>query len=538
MAFLTLRKCDSSPELIGKIVTIKDASASERWKVEVEGQVLEVSPSGLELRYATDVQELRSSEVILEGLASKPELNGQRAKLGSFLAHRQRWKVLVDKKTMLLRSQALTLVESGKAVVDPVGVDACSLQSEKGLFAMRDMKAGQIIMEEEPFIASPMHQNFSEQVKNHADAFLSASDEQRKKALSLHPNASVRISQDTANRSGSWVRTSDAKEGMKTLGLDKSVPAARQADVWKFLAVMQANAYAMGNNTHALFDNLCRANHSCTPSAVRFDQGSNKVLVAVRDILAGDEISINYLSDTQILEPISHRKNFLDKFGFDCCCQSCARQLDTTRAFACAHYPKCGGICIVADGVLSSCSLCQKKAGPKFTAGRLKEEADLIHEMAEFDSNPFMMGMQGSASLEQLIGRAEASLSPLHWAVARLHLIASDYYQQVQDFKRALQHMSSELQFWEFHLDRPSQQAAWKRKMRADVLTSTGNFAMAFNEYCLALKEIQTVMPTDSHYCNTIKENLQEVLQFRRPPKKPTVSGGYGGAGAPPCPQQ
>lgn len=262
---------------------------------------------------------------------------------------------------------------------------------------------------------------------------------------------------------------------------------------------------------------------------MRYDVGNGKCLLALHDISAGEEISINYLSDTQLLTPRPFREDSIRPWGFACACPRCSQQTDDMRFFTCPK--RCGGNCTVEGEHLSACKSCQAKHAQGSAKKMFAEEKTLVESVMQFDKNPFLIGANPGI-LEKLIIAGEVALSPMHWIMGRLHDCASSYFQQVQNPQKALQHMTSELAFWESHMKRPSQQAAWKRKLRADVMTSLGNFPMAFREYSTALAEITMVMPTKCHHCDTIHENLQETLAFR------TREELQAGPGAEGCQQQ
>ena len=71
------------------------------------------------------------------------------------------------------------------------------------------------------------------------------------------------------------------------------------------MRVMQSNAFASEDGQFALFIWLCRANHSCSPNAVRNEHDGGKSLIAVRDLEEGEEITITYLSDVWELDHAS-----------------------------------------------------------------------------------------------------------------------------------------------------------------------------------------------------------------------------------------
>ncbi len=65
------------------------------------------------------------------------------------------------------------------------------------------------------------------------------------------------------------------------------------------------------------------ANHSCEPCAAVAWRGDGRVqLTALRDIDAGDEVTISYIDERQ---PLEARRKELQDYGFVCRCTRCLR---------------------------------------------------------------------------------------------------------------------------------------------------------------------------------------------------------------------
>lgn len=85
-------------------------------------------------------------------------------------------------------------------------------------------------------------------------------------------------------------------------------------------------AVVLTANQHGFFPRLARVNHSCAPNATTqpTEQPMQLLsLVATRAIAAGEEITINYLSDDAARRPVSLRSEILENFGFRCMCALC-----------------------------------------------------------------------------------------------------------------------------------------------------------------------------------------------------------------------
>ncbi|CAE8642188.1 unnamed protein product [Polarella glacialis] len=107
-----------------------------------------------------------------------------------------------------------------------------------------------------------------------------------------------------------------------------------------FLRVLRVNGIEVPGGRTGLYARGCRANHSCRPSARLCISDSGRLrLVALRPIEAGEEITVSYMAESDLLRPSSSRRKLLDlTWGFQCTCARCAGPDDrrTLRCPACA----------------------------------------------------------------------------------------------------------------------------------------------------------------------------------------------------------
>lgn len=68
-------------------------------------------------------------------------------------------------------------------------------------------------------------------------------------------------------------------------------------------------------------------NHSCCPNAKAFkreeDRDGQAVIIAVRQISVGEEITISYIDEDL---PYEERQALLADYGFKCCCPKCIKE--------------------------------------------------------------------------------------------------------------------------------------------------------------------------------------------------------------------
>ncbi|KAL0929781.1 uncharacterized protein CTRU02_215211 [Colletotrichum truncatum] len=109
-------------------------------------------------------------------------------------------------------------------------------------------------------------------------------------------------------------------------------------DAYNIEARLRTNSYAVsggptedwpGSDYDAMFAvhaNISKINHSCRPNAAPqwdWDLFAHN-LYAVRDVAAGEEITISYLGANYALLPSQERKQYLNSsLGFDCVCDHC-----------------------------------------------------------------------------------------------------------------------------------------------------------------------------------------------------------------------
>merc|ERR1711907_48618 len=77
--------------------------------------------------------------------------------------------------------------------------------------------------------------------------------------------------------------------------------------------------------------------HSCFPNAIgKYDGSGNNVCRSRRDIKAGEEVSLSYVAEEDLVKPIPYRRWDLWKNKhFWCDCERCSGARDFCRGFKC-----------------------------------------------------------------------------------------------------------------------------------------------------------------------------------------------------------
>ncbi len=186
---------------------------------------------------------------------------------------------------------------------------------EKCLVAARDASIGAVLLQEDAVFTTSAETQTAELAKELAA--LAADLQDQLLMLCRHNRAA-----------------SDMREAMEKAaqGCDKTLA---------LLEVFSVNSVGTPKGGSGLYLRCSRCNHSCSPNAYfRLSKdGQHLTLVARRPIMAGVEITISYLPETDLLHPQRHRQDILKNWGFTCHCGRCCHE--DLRSFIC---PSCHGV--------------------------------------------------------------------------------------------------------------------------------------------------------------------------------------------------
>merc|ERR1719362_578186 len=246
-----------------------------------------------------------------------------------------------------------------------------------------------------------------------------------------------------------------------------------------------------GDVSCAVYQACSRFNHSCEPNiGRRFDADGCMSLHTLRDIEAGEEMTISYLGDAELLQNTERRRWQLQPWGFRCSCPRCEDLVDPTRVF---HCTSCGDGLVLAGSQLDdlsgrTCELCSAEMSATCAASSIVTEQSALIELEVGLAALQVTDMSSShgegtgranlneslVRLEEQIRRFAAHLAPEHWVMAALHDTAQRLCQQVGQLSRAVPHLESKLQFLNSTVapaqPLPLQLPEWDRETCQDLL--------------------------------------------------------------------
>mmetsp|Transcript_52811 Transcript_52811/g.153639 ORF Transcript_52811/g.153639 Transcript_52811/m.153639 type:complete len:500 (+) Transcript_52811:80-1579(+) len=180
----------------------------------------------------------------------------------------------------------------------------------------------------------------------------------------------------------------------------------------RFHRILRVNGINLPTGCGGVFPTGSRANHSCRPNALLRTSSDRLRIIAVRQVLAGEEVTVSYLSEDSLLQPTAERRRRLEAWGFHCGCERCA-SADDTRSLGCPTCAAGGSQGQVSPGDGGSWGPC-RACGSSGTAALLERcETDWLmrHESLPFLECQVLYGVRNRRYAAGSAGRRETAPS-------------------------------------------------------------------------------------------------------------------------------
>lgn len=164
-----------------------------------------------------------------------------------------------------------------------------------GVFALRDLDIGDIVMREAPILKIDP----PDYVRGTGYPMSQVTELVRREFENLSPIAQEEVMSLT------YHATADEEATMDKLGI-----------------IFRTNAYNTDDQI-GLFPKIARINHSCRPNTSYYwsNKLNRRVVYASRKIKRGEEFFVSYIG---LLSAHEERQKRLDRYGFKCACEACA----------------------------------------------------------------------------------------------------------------------------------------------------------------------------------------------------------------------
>lgn len=212
-----------------------------------------------------------------------------------------------------------------------------------------------------------------------------------------------------------------------------------------------------------LYNRISMCSHSCDPTCCwSYGEDDAFVLRARVNLNAGDELTISYLQDEDLLKGTTVRQMKLQNWRFTCACTRCALPVDTGRGFRCR---KCRIGYIFADlaGKITSCQVCMSTPSQE-------DMKMLLHFEEEYVARVESMDKTDVADV-QIVYEAALDIFERHWI---LYTMDTYLWEACREKKTpdAIEHQRRRVEFHEHYYNRPTFILAWCHEELGDCLQS------------------------------------------------------------------
>lgn len=237
------------------------------------------------------------------------------------------------------------------------------------------------------------------------------------------------------------------------------------------LQVWPLNAFGHSSDPNGLviYNKISYLAHSCDASACWHHHGEDLfTLRSRRKLKPGDELTISYLGEGDLLAPTHKRRELLRNWSFHCECSRCILTEDHARGFLCkvCHF---GMVSFYYDRVTQTlnsipCTMCEYK----FTSQDVEEYLDLerayVARVETIDPSDL-------ADI-QLVYNHARNVFKQHWCIYQLQTLLFECYKERGIFDQTRYYMQQRLVYVDQVMKRPLYCVAFMYEEFADMLVA------------------------------------------------------------------
>ena len=276
------------------------------------------------------------------------------------------------------------------------------------------------------------------------------------------------------------------------------------------------NSFGHHTDTDALcmYDTTSTMAHSCSPSAVwHFGADDAFCLRARVSLKPGDEITISYLGDEDLLRSVPERRKRTQGWLFACQCDRCLSPIDYSRGFRC---PTCfiGAVYMHPKNVpVGPCSCCNT-AIPDTTLERyLDLESSYTSRLSQTDQTDL-------EDITCVLSDARNLLHENHWIIYSLETWISDCLKKSNPAasSRRITLLTSRLNFLTLTFPVANYTAAWILEELGDCLSDVRLSAEAARNYSASYWYMQILCGSQHPFSESISSKWA-ALEEEKPEK-------------------
>ena len=235
------------------------------------------------------------------------------------------------------------------------------------------------------------------------------------------------------------------------------------------------------SNSLCMYDTTSTMAHSCSPSAVwHFGSEDAFCLRARVHLNAGDEITISYLGDEDLLRSVPERRRRTEGWLFSCRCDRCCSAIDFSRGFRC---PTCfiGSIYMhPKDLPVGPCSCCNSTLPIETLDRYLHLESSYATRLTQTDQSDL-------EDVLSVLSDARNLFHEQHWIINTLEAWICEGYKKTTKSamisQKRLLHLQNRLNFLTQTLPIANYTSAWILEELGDCYAEQHLWTEAANKY-------------------------------------------------------
>jgi len=305
----------------------------------------------------------------------------------------------------------------------------------------------------------------------------------------------------------------------KLLSLQSLAPSLRNSlssvimsDYIRVALAWRYNSFGHHTESNALcmYDITSTMAHSCAPSTVwHFGEMESFCLRARTALRAGDEITISYLGDEDLLKSIPERHKKTNGWLFTCTCARCEGPIDYCRSFRC---PTCYIGCLLMGAVtLMSCTTCNSQIDQSTLRKYMQLEESYIQRLSITDQSDL-------SDLNSVLSDALNLFHNNHWIIYTLNTwICDSIKKDTTESCALLSHLLSRLSYLQTVFPIANYTSAWVYEELGDYYAhqSIESNQAAETAYSESYWRMKILCGTDHPFCESISAKWTKV-QSRR----------------------
>mmetsp|Transcript_74045 Transcript_74045/g.209059 ORF Transcript_74045/g.209059 Transcript_74045/m.209059 type:complete len:507 (-) Transcript_74045:52-1572(-) len=214
-------------------------------------------------------------------------------------------------------------------------------------------------------------------------------------------------------------------------------------------------------NGLVLYNRISMCAHSCDPSCCwSYGDDDAFVLRARVALNRGDELTISYLQDEDLLKSTCVRQQKLQNWRFTCQCPRCHLRVDTGRGFRCRRC-RLGVLYASSQGILEPCRVCNASASQEDMSMLLHLEEEYVVRVESLDKTDV-------ADVETVY-QAAIDIFEHHWILYVMDTMLWEAYREKR-LQDAMEHQRRRIEFHEHYYCRPTFILAWCHEEFGDCL--------------------------------------------------------------------